>query len=197
MADGENPNSGHNSGTGIEVEGLTQERFAHHVAAITRQKAAVVAEREKLNKLRKSAKADGIVLKELDATMIVADMNRVEQEEYVERTRWYLEMLRVPAGSQMTLKFEKPKDGKSGDKKRAEQAAEEALGKGYRAGLEERPDSENPYQPNTDEGQAWLKGRHDGLQSLDEQLQEQALKDESVNMDEDPLAEGGDEGGDE
>lgn len=194
MADGEDPNVGHNSGKGIEVEGLTQERFAHHVAAITRQKAVVVAERERMNKLRKSAKADGIVLKELDATMVVADMNRVEQEQYVERTRWYLEMLRVPAGSQMTLKFDKPKDGKGGDKKRAEQAVEEALGKGYRAGLEEKPDSENPYQANSDEGQAWLKGRHDGLQSLDEQLREQALKDEDVDIDDDPL---GDDEGDE
>lgn len=176
-------NEGHN-GVGAEVEGLTPDRFHHHTAAITRQKAKCEAERAVLNKLRKAAKADGIILKELDAMMIVADMTPREQREHIERSKWYLEMLAAPVGSQMTLGFDRKPDNDDGSPAEQE-ILDTAYGQGFRAGLAEKDEFENPHQPNNSIGMKWLEGHRDGLTKLNKELAEQATRDEAVDLDDD------------
>lgn len=176
-------NEGHN-GMGAEVGGLTPDRFQHHAAAILRQRAKCDAERAVLNKLRKAAKADGIILKELDAMMVVADLTAREQREYVERSKWYLEMLSAPVGSQMTLSFDRTPDNDDGSPAEQE-ILDTAYGQGLRAGLAEKDEFENPHQPNNSIGMKWLEGHRDGLAKFNRALAEQATRDEQTEFDDD------------
>jgi len=174
---------GHNS-MGAEVEGLTPDRFHHHIAALERQKGKVDAERAVLNKLRKAAKADGILLKELDAMMVIADMTPRQQREHIERSKWYLEMLAAPIGSQMTLSFERMAPNDDGSPAEQE-ILDTAYGQGFRAGLQEAPEEANPHAPNTSIGMKWLEGLRDGEVKFSEELRAQAVRDEQTELDDD------------
>ena len=180
MPDGEN--IGHNEDALGE---LTPERFQHHVAALTRQIAKRDAESALVTKLRAAAKADGCDPKRLKRALDLAQFTRQELEEELNADRWYLKHLGVISAEQVSFDFDNPKKPSKASEEKS--ALDDARGKGLRAGMVGKDDSENPYEANSPAGQAWLTGWQNGAASFDAELAAQALRDESVNIDDDPM----------
>lgn len=145
--------------------GIDQETFDKHHALIARAEAEMAVAREKLKKVRKAAKADGIMLKLFDAQRHLAELPRGEQELQLFHSQAYLQWLRAPVGHQFALSLDGGGDAfdEESDADAEARIVEEAKGAGWRAGLKgEAWEDENPHDVNTPAGQAWLDAYRDG-----------------------------------
>lgn len=144
---------------------LTQAQFHAHVAAISRAEAKAKEAKAALNKARKRAKADGILLKDLDRALTLAELTREEQREQMTAQAQYLRWLNAPIGSQLPLFQDEggeddlglPEDG---------EAADRAYGQGFLAGISGRPE-DNPHDASHEVGMKWLEGYREGRERFD------------------------------
>ena len=146
------------TGPGHNVVGCDVATFHKHVALIGAKKALLDVAKSEHKKSRQAAKADGILLKDLDRALIVADMTTDEQRQYLNTQAAYLKWLKVPIGSQMSM-FDATDFMDDADTIE-EETLTTAEGAGFRDGLKGK--GENPHEGNTPAGQAWMKGNHDG-----------------------------------
>lgn len=142
--------------------GLTREVFLRHVKAVTDQKAKVKAEQQKLNTIRTTAKAEGVVLGALDLVVKMADWNREEvRDQFTTQLQYagYLNLPGIPEGGSLDL-FNVNEDVPEEERGPAEWFA---IGK--TAGLLGReavpPDTCPPERV-----QDWLAGRDEGQKEL-------------------------------
>lgn len=145
-------NGANGAGPGHNSRELTAEErkalFFHHFRKIADQKAKVDAERAEFNRLRRVAKADKIILGDIDFALRCAELEDdsivpAELKRQVEIAAWFA----LPVEFQADLFGEnRPIDD------RAEQEGEAAGLKGE--------DCNPPYDGPT--GQRWLKGWHKG-----------------------------------
>ncbi len=148
------------TGPGHNSVGCDQPTFHRHIALIGNKRATLKVAREQHKKARQAAKADGILLKDLDRALELADMTGEEQRQYLNTQAAYLQWLKVPLGSQMSM-FEAPDF--MGDEEAIKAEADElAAGKGFFAGLNGVDESDNPHEANNPTGQAWIKGYREG-----------------------------------
>ncbi len=112
-----------------------------------------------IRNLRKQAKGDGVDMKALDAAMTFYGMDDDKRFSYFRNLDAYMRYLRTPTGTQFGL-FEAelplPNDKAYADGKFAGQ-----MGKSL---------SDNPHDMNTDAGQEWTRGYHDGQKSIIEKM---------------------------
>ncbi len=159
------PVAGHNSA------GVTPEVFNRHLALIEAADAEIAIANKKRSTLRKAARADGIKLTEFDAMRKVAGLSRLEQIEKLTAARDYLIYLRSPLGAQMKMDFDSVDPFNETDDAARERIAADAEADGYRAGLAGvKWEDDNPHQPLTPEGQAWIKGYREGQTNRAEAL---------------------------
>lgn len=153
--------AGHNA-----MGGVDEAIFARHVNAIAAADAVCEEANAKRKKARQAAKADGITPKDLDRALIIAEMSSDEQHQYLATQKQYLEWLRVPIGTQLSLLDQSPLET---DEDIAADLIKKSAGDGYRAGLTGKWQDDNPHDPTTPAGQAWIKGWHDGQKATVEQ----------------------------
>jgi len=140
---------------------LPPETFHTHVAAMAKARANSRLAKASEKKVRQRAKADGIILKDLDRALVIADMPREDQTETLNNMTSYLRMLRVPVGAQLSLLEVIEEDAASEEDAKAKAAAQ-----GFLAGVSGK--SENcPYEPNQAVGMAWLDAYRDGRAKYD------------------------------
>jgi ribosome modulation factor len=170
------PETGHNSGelTPSEWRAL----HFHHFRAIEAQKAIVKAAQDALKTLRKTAKADGCVMADLDYMARCAELEdpAIVPEELRRRAEiasWFA----LPVNYQPDMFVDRmPLD---------ERAEEEGVAAGL-AGKDPKP----PYDETSSAGQRWLVGWHRGQAQMREDLQ-RAM--EKRNAAKDELIKGADE----
>lgn len=162
------PTTGHNSA------GVTVEVFNRHLALIEAAEAACIISNKRRNTLRKSARADGILLGEFDAMRKLAGLTRLEQIDKLTASRAYLIYLRSPLGEQMKMEFDSLDPFNETDDAAARVRIEaDAESDGYRAGLAGVIwEDDNPHEVSGNEGQAWIKGWRDGQTNRVEALGE-------------------------
>lgn len=150
------------TGKGEEDQGsnLRSETFLEFVNQIIEQQAAVDVEKDKLKTLRKKAKAEGIVLGDLDAVVRMSEWGRNEVREHFANRQRYAAWLGLPTGTQGD--FFKPVD--TSDPK---VAASEWEQKGVTAGLLGK-DATAPEECPGEHVQAFLKGHATGQKRLAE-----------------------------
>lgn len=172
--------AGHNSElTGAEQRAL----MFHHFNAIEAQKARVKEAQDALKKLRKTAKADGIVMADLDymARCAALDDPGIVPAEILRRAEiasWFA----LPVNFQPDM-FE--------DRTPLE---ERAFEEGKASGLLGK-DPQAPYDAASKAGQAWLQGWHEGQRIMREDLQS-AMEKRNAAKGGDELIQGGDDDGD-
>lgn len=131
----------------------------HHFNAIEAQKATVKAAQDVLKKMRKTAKADGCVMADLDYMARCADLEDpsivpAELSRRAEIASWFA----LPVNFQPDMFTDRtPIDDR-------------AFEEGKAAGLRGK-DPTPAYDENSVPGQAWLKGWHDGQRIMREDLQ--------------------------
>lgn len=169
--------AGHNSDlTPAEWKALKFDHF-HKIAA---QKAKLEAEQTEYKRLRKLAKADQIILSDIDFMLKCAEIedetiltDRIKRE--AEIAAWFA--LPIQFQSDMFDVGLEPLE---------DRAAREGEAAGYR-GKEPTP----PYDASSKAGQAWLKSWHDGNERRMADLAT-ALEKKAVSSDEDELISGAD-----
>ena len=137
---------------------LTADVFLRHCRSISEANAAVKAAQEQRKKIRQQAKADGITLADLDATLRMADWGRNEIRDKFETRMRYARWLNLPVGSQGEL-F-KPVD--TSDPKKA---ADEWKAAGITAGVT-GANPEPPEECPAEFHQAYMDGWHTGQKRL-------------------------------
>jgi len=140
---------GHNSAL---TDGERQSLYLHHLRLIQGQRARVDAERKAEKVLRKDARNDGIVLKEIDFGMLCrsTEDETILPNEQIRRNeimRW----LGLPVGTQAEFNFKKDT--------MKDRARREGAAAGWGA-LARTP----PYDAGTTEEQEWIKA-YDGAQT--------------------------------
>lgn len=169
--------AGHNSElTPAEWKALKFDHF-HKIAA---QKAKVEAEQTEYKRLRKLAKADQIILSDIDFMLKCAEIedetiltDRIKRE--AEIAAWFA--LPIQFQSDMFDVGVEPIE---------DRAAREGYSAGYR-----NKDPQSPYDTTGKPGQAWLKGWHDGNERRMADLAT-ALEKKAVSSEEDELISGSD-----
>lgn len=148
---------GHNSGelTAAESRAL----MFHHFNLIEAQKLKVKAEQDALKKLRKAAKADGLVMADLDFMARCADLEDPtiapdELRRRAEIASWFA----LPVNFQPDMFT---------DRMPLEDRAYE---EGVAAGLQGK-NPEAPYDAASTAGQRWLQGWHEGQRQMREDLE--------------------------
>ncbi|MEM8791062.1 MAG: hypothetical protein AAGE80_05560 [Pseudomonadota bacterium] len=165
--DGTQAAIGHNT-----PDGVSKEVFLGHVRSIAREKAAVKEAQAKLNRARQSAKADNILLKDLDLCVALAELSTPEQIEKLNTQRTYMEYLNAPLGTQMTL-FSPSSDDDLSDEERIEQIKKDADAKGYFEGVKGVLfEDGNPHEANSPAGQAWIGGYRRGQEEAAKKIAE-------------------------
>jgi len=172
--------AGHNSElTPAELKAL---KF-HHFHAISSQQAKVKEQQDDYKRLRKLAKADGIILSDLDFMMKCAEAedetivtDRIKRE--AEIAKWFA----------LPIAFQPDMFGDLDAEPLEDRAAREGEASGFR-GKEPNP----PYDVANTAGQAWLKGWHLGNKSRAEALAS-ALEKVNAAKDGDELIQGHDDG---
>ncbi|MDX0262931.1 hypothetical protein GOC60_17265 [Sinorhizobium meliloti] len=129
--------------------------FMHHFGNILKQTERCKAENALRLKLRKEAKADGIVLADIDFGLRCAQIEDPqiivnEQKRRAEIGRYFA----LPIGAQSEFDFDR------------EPAMDRARREGERAGYEAANADTNPYDLNSDQGRAWT----DGWKAAQEQM---------------------------
>ncbi len=163
------PEAGHNSA------GVKPAIFNRHLALIEAAEEACKIANEKRSTLRKSARADGILLTEFDAMRRVAGLPRLEQIAKLEASRDYLIFLRSPLGDQMKMNFDTIDPFNEDDDAARARIEADAEADGYRAGLAGvKWEDDNPHLPALPEGQAWIKGWRAGQTNRAEALGDEA-----------------------
>lgn len=148
---------GHNSGelTAAESRAL----MFHHFNLIEAQKLKVKAEQDALKKLRKTAKADGLVMADLDFMARCADLEdpNIAPDELRRRAEiasWFA----LPVNFQPDMFT---------DRMPLEDRAYE---EGVAAGLQGK-NPEAPYDAASTAGQRWLQGWHEGQRQMRDDLE--------------------------
>jgi hypothetical protein len=144
--------AGHNSElTPAESKAL---KF-HHFNSILAQKAKVEEQQTEYKRLRKLAKADGIILSDIDFMMKCADVEdetivtgRIQRE--AEIAKWFA----------LPISFQPDMFGDIAAEPLEDRAAREGEAAGFR-GMEANP----PYDASSTAGQAWMKAWHVGNQN--------------------------------
>lgn len=153
------------AGIGHNILGIDDDTFLRHARTIGSIEGEMAIVRKRLNKARKAARADGIKLKLFDAMRQVADLPRAEQQEHLAHQQAYLRWLRSPIGTQFSLSLDDDPTldvGEDADDRVASQVVEDARGAGYRAALAGEWQDANPHDENSESGQAWIAGFHEG-----------------------------------
>lgn len=121
--------------------------YMHHFGEILKQTERCKAENALRLKLRKEAKADGIVLADIDFGLRCAQIEDPqiivnEQKRRAEIGRYFA----LPIGAQSEFDFDR------------EPAVDRARREGERAGYENGNFDTNPYDENSEQGRAWADG---------------------------------------
>ena len=138
--------------------GVDRDLFLYHVGRMNMCKEKQDKLRQEMAKLKKQASADGIVLQTLTAAQKIAENAAETNTEEQIRLKTYLEFLRQPIGSQMTIEaFVASKTVN------ANEVRNTARQEGYDAGVMGYGPKDNPYkEPGDAATQAWLDGHGDG-----------------------------------
>lgn len=150
--------AGHNSGSGELTPAESRALHYHHFNLIEAQKAIVKGAQDALKKLRKTAKADGLVMADLDYMARCANLEdpNIAPDEIRRRAEiasWFA----LPVNFQPDMFTDRmPLD---------ERAYEEGLA----AGLQGK-DPTAPYDQGSGTGQKWLQGWHEGQRIMREDL---------------------------
>ncbi|TAZ20702.1 hypothetical protein ELH77_19035 [Rhizobium ruizarguesonis] len=134
--------------------------YMHHFDKILRQTEVCKAENAIRQKLRKEAKADGIILSDIDFGLRCAQIEDPqiiidEQHRRAEIGRFFA----MPIGAQTELDFDRMP------------AVDRARVLGEAAGFASRNADTVPYDENSDQGRAWLEGWKDGNMRLAEDFE--------------------------
>ena len=162
---------GHNSGELTPAEGRAL--MFHHFRLIEAQKVVVKAAQDDLKKLRKTAKADGLVMADLDFMARCADLEDptiapAELKRRAEIASWFA----LPVNFQPDMFTDRmPLDDR-------------AYEEGIAAGLQGK-DPVAPYDQASGTGQKWLQGWHEGQRQMRDDLlaameKRNAAKDELI-----------------
>ena len=146
------------AGVGHNKPPLTEADFNALLARLGAAESEKQIAQAKVSKIRKEMKAAGILLKNFDAMRTLADLPRQEQQVQLAHSRYYLQWLRSPLGSQMTLGFDEQADPLTEDDAAVEaRIVEDAAGDGHRAGVTGKLfEKDCPHDANTKAGQAWI-----------------------------------------
>ena len=138
--------TGHNSGelTPAEAKALKY----HHFHAISAQKAKVEAEQTEYKRLRKLAKADTIVLSDIDFMMKCAEID--DPSILTDRARREVEIMQWFA---LPVQFQPDLFGQDNREPAVDRASREGEAAGFAAKA-----AEPPYDVASAQGQAWLAG---------------------------------------
>lgn len=173
---------GHNSGELTPAEGRAL--MFHHFRLIEAQKVVVKAAQDDLKKLRKTAKADGLVMADLDFMARCADLEDptiapAELKRRAEIASWFA----LPVNFQPDMFTDRmPLDDR-------------AYEEGIAAGLQGK-DPVAPYDQASGTGQRWLQGWHEGQRQMRDELVTAMTKKNSANAAKDELIHGADHDGD-
>ncbi|WP_157632729.1 hypothetical protein [Hoeflea sp. 108] len=172
--------AGHNSELSV---GEQRALMFHHFNLIEAQKGIVRSAQDALKKLKKTAKADGLVMADLDymarcAALEDPDIVPAEILRRAEIASWFA----LPVNFQPDMFVDRtPLE----DRAFEEGKAAGLLGKGPEA----------PYDAASAAGQAWLQGWHEGQRIMREDLQS-AMEKRNAAKGGDELIQGGEEVGD-
>ena len=161
MPDGSAAAVGHNS-----LVEIGEQDFLAIVAQLGDVEAELKVLKDRRKKLRKEARGRGVRMTALDQALRMAEMERGEPQAHLVNLVTYMRWLRAPLGHQFTLSFtggeDDSADGVDDDAAVEREAIKDAEFAGFTAGLNDKPQKENPYTANSPAGQAWLKFWHDG-----------------------------------
>lgn len=149
--------SGHNSGELTPAE--SRALHYHHFNLIEAQKSVVKAAQDDLKKLRKTAKADGLVMADLDFMARCADLEdpNIAPSEILRRAEiasWFA----LPVNFQPDMFTDRmPVDDR-------------AYEEGIAAGMQGK-DPSAPYDQISSTGQRWLQGWHEGQRQMRDDLE--------------------------
>ncbi len=147
---------------------VTQATFMYSVHAIARLEKAKDKAVAELRQGYKQAQDAGIDLKVFKEVVREAKEDSEALKLHFRTKDRYMRFMGVETGFQFGL-FENP-----------EEADQNAMDKGRRAGGLGIDSSENPYQPSTDEGQKWMQGWHAGQKDIAEGMREQKDRDKTA-----------------
>jgi len=183
MADGSDPNAGHN----IELtDEQRSQQFQELVALMEKHEADAKVSNEKKGKVRKTIKAMGFTLANVDAVLRLSNLPRQEQEGNAIEQRKIMEILKVPFGNQMKFDFEA--SAKSKPKELDKRDIADAIAKGFKVGRSGGSPEDNPHETTTERGQAWLEGFNEGAPIAKAAMERQnQLDSEQEFDDEDPV----------
>lgn len=165
---------GHNSAGSELTPAEGRALMFHHFRLIEAQKVVVKAAQDDLKKLRKTAKADGLVMADLDFMARCADLEDptiapAELRRRAEIASWFA----LPVNFQPDMFTDRmPLD-------------ERAYEEGIAAGLQGK-DPVAPYDAASNAGQKWLQGWHEGQRQMRDDLEaamtkKNAAKDELIH----------------
>ncbi len=151
------------TGEGHNLIGVDREAYDKFSALHSRDTAAVKLAQAQRNKTRKAMRAAGIILGVFDRAEKLSEMSREERQAELLHTEAYLRYNRTPMGTQFSLDIGTG-DAFDGDDEGAEaRIIEDAKGAGYRAGRAGIVfEDGNPYEANSEQGQAWIGAYRDG-----------------------------------
>lgn len=175
------PETGHNSAGSELTPAESRALHYHHFNAIEKQKAIVKAAQDDLKKLRKTAKADGLVMADLDfmARCAALEDPSIAPAEILRRAEiasWFA----LPVNFQPDMFTDRmPLD-------------ERAYEEGIAAGLQGK-DPTAPYDQTSGTGQKWLQGWHEGQRQMRDELESAMTRRNSANTSAELIKGAGDE----
>lgn len=147
---------------------VTQATFMYSVHAIARLEKAKDKAVGELRQGYKQAQDAGIDLKVFKEVVKEAKEDSEALKLHFRTKDRYMRFMGVETGFQFGL-FENP-----------EEADQNAMDKGRRAGGLGVDSAENPYQLSTDEGQKWMEGWHEGQKDIAEGMREQKSREKTA-----------------
>jgi ribosome modulation factor len=174
-------NTGHNSGelTPAEAKALKY----HHFHAISAQKEKVETEQAEYKRLRKLAKADTIVLSDIDFMMKCAEID--DPSILTDRAKREVEIMQWFA---LPVQFQPDLFGQDNREPAVDRAGREGEAAGFAAKA-----AEPPYDVSSEQGQAWMAGWHKAQEQARADLLSAMTKRNSVKDELIKAAENGDD----
>lgn len=167
-------NTGHNSGelTPAEAKALKY----HHFHAISAQKAKVEEQQAEYKRLRKLAKADTIVLSDIDFMMKCAEID--DPSILTDRAKREVEIMQWFA---LPVQFQPDLFGQDNREPAVDRASREGEAAGFAAKA-----AEPPYDVSSEQGQAWMAGWHKAQEQaradlLSAMTKRNSIKDELIH----------------